>query len=104
MLVDALSRTLFGDRIYEVAPDLVQSLLDFNDVAWMLIFHYPQPADSKLKKARSSILRSFMKYMQAPNDIRYGQAWLIERVMKEHKTLDISDQDKAALLLMIYWA
>ena len=41
VLVDALSRTLFGNRIYEAAPDLVQSLFDFNYDAWMLIFHVP---------------------------------------------------------------
>ena len=69
VLDDALSRTLFGDRIYEAAPDLVQNLLDFNDDAWMLIFHVTQSADSKLKKARSKILEGFVKYIQGPEEI-----------------------------------
>ncbi len=104
VLVDALSRTLFGHRIYEAAPDLVQNLLDFNDDAWMLIFHYPQSAESKLKKSRSKILEGFMNYIQGPEEIRSGRAWLIERVMEEQKAVDIRDEDRAALLLMIYWA
>ena len=104
ILVDALTRTLFGDRIFEVESDLVQNLLDFNDDAWMLIFHYPQSAARRLSRARHKILEGFMNYLQGPDEIRSGQAWLIERTMRQQKTLDISDEDRAALMLMIYWA
>ena len=69
LLVDALSRTLFGNRIYEAAPELVQILFDFNDDAWMFIFYVPQSADSKLKKARSKILEGFVKYIQGLAEI-----------------------------------
>ena len=104
ILVDALTRTLFGDRILEVEPELVKSLLDFNDDAWMLIFHYPQSAASKLMKARHKILQGFQKYMQGPDETRSDRAWLIEETMRQQETLGIGDEDRAALLLMIYWA
>ena len=104
ILVDALTRTLFGDRIFELEPNLVQHLLDFNDDAWMLIFHYPQSAKSKLSKARRNILACFTRYVQGPDEMRSGQAWLIEMTMRQQKTVDISEKDRAALLLMIYWA
>lgn len=104
VLVDALTRTLFGNRIYEVEPNLVQNLLDFNDDAWMLIFHYPQSSKSKLFKARAEISRGFVKYIQGEEDARSGCAWLIRNIMEEQAALDIGDEDRAALLLMIYWA
>ncbi|KAL8716831.1 MAG: hypothetical protein Q9225_005872 [Loekoesia sp. 1 TL-2023] len=103
-LVDVITRTLFGDRIYELEPELVEHFLDFNDDAWMLVFQVPQSAASKLSKARSKILKCFAAYTAASDDFKYGRAWLIENVMDEQKALDISDQDRAALLLMIYWA
>ena len=104
ILVDAITKTLFGNRIYETAPGLVQNLLDFNDDAWMLIFHYPQGAASKLNKARQKILKAFLSYIQAPQENRSDQAWLIEQVMMRQRAAGIDEEDQAALLLMIYWA
>lgn len=74
VLVDAITRTLFGDRIYEMESDLIQSLLDFNDDAWMLVFKYPQSSGSKLNKARDKIIKGLSKYVQAPEELRFGQA------------------------------
>ena len=70
----------------------------------MLIFHYPQSVKSKLNTAKQKILRTFVKYIQGPENLRCGRAWLIEKVMDDQKTIEINDEDRAALLLMIYWA
>lgn len=104
ILVDAITRTLFGDRVYECEPNLVRHLLDFNDDAWMLVFKYPQSAASKLNVARDNILKGSVAYVQSPAEVHSGQAWLIESVLKRQKNLGIGDQDRAAVLLMIYWA
>ena len=64
----------------------------------------PNPLPTSGIKARCKILQSFVNYMQSPEDVRSGRAWLIEEVMKEHKAVEIRDEDRAALLLMIYWA
>ena len=103
VLIDALSRTMFGDRIYEIEPDLVQNMVDFNEDAWMLMFHYPQSPDSKLHKARRKLLDFFLNYMHSPKEVRSGQTWLIDRVLDDLNAIDISDEDKAPLLLLIYW-
>lgn len=104
VLVDATTRTLFGDHLYAGEPNLVQDLLDFNDDAWMLIFHYPQSAGSKLNKARNNLLRAFVPYIRSPEESRGDSAWMIKHVIKEQSMVDIKDEDRAALLLMIYWA
>lgn len=104
ILVDAVTRTLFGDGIYEIEPDMTQCLLDFNYDAWMLVFQYPQAANSKMIKARQKILSAFSRYIQGPLSQRTGQSWIIETVLEEQKHLNIDDEDRAALLLMIYWA
>ncbi len=103
VLVDALTRTMFGDRILEVEPEIIRNLLNFNDDAWMLIFHYPQSPASKLNQARNKVLEGLINYMQGPDGTRPDRAWLIQKIMEEQKILDISDKDKAALLLMTYW-
>lgn len=104
ILVEAITRTLFGDGIYEIEPNMTQCLLEFNADAWMLVFQYPQAANSKMNQARKKILSAFSRYIKGPPSQRVGQCWLIGTVLEEQRHLDIEDEDRAALLLMIYWA
>lgn len=103
VLVDATTRTLFGDGIFEVEADIVRHFLDFNNDAWMLVFHYPPPRGSKLKKARRKILDAFLNYVGGSDEIRMNCSWLIEKVMRRLET-DVEYEDIAALLFMIIWA
>ncbi|KAL9078769.1 MAG: hypothetical protein Q9157_002321 [Trypethelium eluteriae] len=104
ILVDAITRTLFGDGIYDIEPRMTQCISDFNEDAWMLVFNYPQGKNSKLSKARNQLLKAFVAYIRGPKEIRRGQAWLIQTTIEEQMAMDINDEDRAALLLMIYWA
>lgn len=103
ILVEALGRAMFGSQGFDMEPDLVQAMLDFNDDAWMLIFQYPQSHDSKLHKARRKLLKFFMKYMQSPEGTRSRQAWLMDEVLRDLAGIDMQDEDRAPLLLMIFW-
>lgn len=104
VMVDSLTRTLFGEHIRYLEPEIVQCLLDFNDDAWMLVFKYPQSANSKLNSARNKILKGFVKYLDSPEDVRSGKSWLIDEVMKMLRNVHINNEDRAAMFLMIYWA
>lgn len=103
ILVDAITRTLFGDGIYEIEPNLTKCLLDFNDGAWMLVFKYPLAGVPKLQKSRDNILKALANYLKAPSKVRLGQSWLIKSVMEDLNAVDVDDKNGAALLLMIYW-
>ena len=104
VLVDAITRTLFGERIYDFEPNLVRHLLNFNEDAWMLVFQVPQSTESRLNVARSHILKGLKAYIQAPQDPDDGRTWLIDTALSRYKHLDVEDEDRAGLLLMIYWA
>ncbi|KAL8733781.1 MAG: hypothetical protein Q9181_003463 [Wetmoreana brouardii] len=85
-------------------PDLVQHVLDFNDDVWMLVYRVPQTPASKLSKARAKMLQCFAAYTAAPEEFKVGRSWVVENVIQEQQGLDISNQDRAAFLLMLYWA
>lgn len=104
VLVDALTRTLFGEHMRHLEPNIVQYLVDFNDDAWMLVFKYPQSANSKLKVARNKILNGFVRYLDSPENLQLGKSWLMDEVMKMLGNVDIHSEDRAAMFLMIYWA
>ena len=104
ILVDAVTRALFGDGIYELKPDMTQHLLEFNQDAWMLIFQYPQRSGSRVNVVRRKLLTALRKYIQGPASIRAGQSWLIEHTLDESLLFGVPIEDCAAMLLMIYWA
>lgn len=59
--------------------------------------------ESKLHKARRTLLEFFLKYMQGPEELRSQQARMIDKVTRDLKAIDMRDEDRAPLLLMIYW-
>ena len=103
-LVEAITKSMFGDLIYEIEPDLTQSLLDLNDDVWMLIFHYPQFAAKKLYRARQKILNALETYVQSPEHAREDESWLIRTVIRQQGVAGVDDPNRAKMLLMIYWA
>ena len=104
VLVGAVTKSFFGPGIYEIEPNMTKALLDFNQDAWMLVFQYPQGPNSRLKKARRRILDAFENQIEGPEELRAGQAWLLRTVMDEQEAIGISAADRAAMMLMIYWA
>lgn len=103
-LVKAITRTMFGDLIYRLEPNLTQHLLDLNDDVWMLIFRYPQFAAKKLYHAQKQILNALECYMKYPKESRVGESWLIETVMAQQVVAGVDDSNRAKMLLMVYWA
>ena len=104
VLVDVTTRTLFGDGLIEIEPNIVRDTLEFNNDAWMLVFHYPQRKGSKLMTARGRILDAFVNYLEGSDEIRVGRSWIVEKVTDRLESDGIENEDIAALLLMVYWA
>ena len=102
-LVDATTRTLYGDGIYKIDPQMTRHLVTFAEDAWMLIFKYPHGPRSKLSIARRHLSDAFVNYIQGSCELRDGQSWVVETTLNEQQTMDITDADRAALLLMIYY-
>ncbi|KAF4626588.1 hypothetical protein G7Y89_g11570 [Cudoniella acicularis] len=103
VLIGAISKTLFGDQIYEIEPYLSTYLADFNQDAWMLVFQYPGPK-TKLGAARTKILSALENIIRGAGGPEANHAWIVRTVMEEQDAAGISEEDAAALLLMIYWA
>ena len=104
VLVDVTTRTLFGDGLIEIEANIVRHFLEFNNDAWMLVFHYPQRKGSKLMTARGKILDAFVNYLEGSDEIRTGRSWLVEKVTDRLESDAIENEDIAALLLMVNWA
>ena len=104
LVVDAITRSMWGDLLHEIEPSTTQCMLDFNDDAWMVIFHYPQIMAPKMNSARRKLMNALEVYIHRPKEQRVGEAWAIATVVAAQEITGIDDQNRAAMLLMIYWA
>ena len=104
LMIDATTRSLFGDSIYEIEPSLNQMSIDFFDQAWKIVmFAYPRFAARKLYTSRQGIHNALLKYIQSPRKKRNDAAWLTTEMLKEQTAAGINDKDKASIMFLLFW-
>ena len=96
-----MARSLFGDLIYDITPDLSQCLYDYNEEAWKtLLIQYPTFAARKLHRAKHKILTTLYEFLKSPMEQRYGQSELIKALLEEQEFAGLDYKDRAALTSM----
>ena len=104
ILVDAGTRAYFGERLLQIDPHLLHSFFDYHDKAWMLLFQYPHFLSKDMYAAKQRIIDALTTYFKLPKEQRQDEAWFIHALEREQRALGMSDQDVAALLMIVYWA
>ena len=105
VMIDATTQALFGDVIYKIEPRLTRLAIDFFDQAWKIImFAYPKFAARKLYSSRQAIHGALLKYVQSPPKSRANESWLLTKVLEEQTAAGISDNEKASILFLLFWA
>ena len=104
ILVQATTRSLLGDLVYEIEPKFTPMMIDFNEEAWkLLMFPYPQIVAPKLHNARKGIHKALYKYVQSSPESQTQLAWVIEEILEAKEAADISDTDKASMIHTLLW-
>ncbi|KAL9120920.1 MAG: hypothetical protein Q9187_002527 [Circinaria calcarea] len=104
-MLEAITQSLFGDRLVKAEPNLIRYVAEFNDKAWVLIYRYPGQSAGVLDK-RTKIMAALDQYRQIPKEERTagGESWAIETAITGQGILGMSNESDNALLLLIYWA
>ena len=77
-LVEAATRSMFGDVLHKLNPDIAENMLDFNDRAWMVLFGLPEIFPSAVANARRKMTETMKEFVNLPEEKRAGQAWVIQ--------------------------
>lgn len=105
LLVDATTRILFDDIIYEIEPQLTQIVIDYTVEAWkILIFPYPKFGAQRLYNRRKIIQKTLIEYIKYPPEKRTGESWTMRNILEELKMADVGDKNMAAVVFMLFWA
>lgn len=106
IMLEAITDSFFGDRLFQVEPNIVQYAAGFNDEAWMLVHRYPKILAGRVLHNRTKIMAALSKYRQIPKEERAagGEAWAIETVMTAGELLGMSNESNDTFLMLIHWA
>jgi hypothetical protein len=96
-------RAYFGDAIDAIDPMLPNTFLIFDELSWQALYQYPDFLASEMKGARNAMQRALKKYIQLPQSQRSGDAWFMKTMENEMRALNISEDDIATMLVMVYW-
>lgn len=103
VLLDAATRSFFGDRLLDIQPDLFDRFFDFDDNSWQLTYKLPTFLCKDMYLAKNAGIEALRRYFTLPKGERTGESWLIRNLELEMRNVGITEADIAAFVMMIYW-
>ncbi|KAI0439832.1 cytochrome P450 [Xylaria telfairii] len=103
-IVEATARSLFGDLLHDIEPDIVNLMLQFNEHVWMIVFNYPSFFASPVAESRQKIMAALKKLVQTPEEDKSQLCWAIRNITAAMDIVDIDVESRASMMLMSFWA
>ena len=101
VMMDAGTIGLFGTKILDLDPKLVQKFLTFDDENWKLWYKWPNA--SAMHAAKTTMIKTIEDYLSLPQEERSDAAHIVDLIQKTTNALGLSKKDIAASLAMLYW-
>ncbi|KAI1116626.1 cytochrome P450 [Nemania sp. NC0429] len=103
-IVEAATRSLFGQHLHDIEPDIVDLMTEFNENAWMVAFGYPKILSSAVSGVKQKVMTALAKFILLPEEKRTQEAWVVKTILAAMELVDIDIESRAAMLLMSFWA
>ena len=103
VLLDAATRSFFGDRLLQIEPDLFEKYFDFDDDSWQITYKLPAVFTKRMTAAKNAGIDALTRYFRLPKEERLGEAWLVSNLEGEMRNVGIAEPDIAVFVMMIYW-
>jgi hypothetical protein len=103
ILLRAAARSIFGDALLELNPNLIDDYLSFDTVSWKLMYRYPRFLSPDMHKGKDALVDAVNRYFELPREQRTDASWFIEMQEAEMKALGISVLDISKFIALIYW-
>lgn len=103
-IVEAATRSLFGQHLHEIEPNIVDLMSEFNENAWMVVFGYPKMLSNAVSGVKQKVITALVKFIRLPKEKRRKEAWIMKNMLAAMDLVDIDIESRASMLLMSYWA
>ncbi|KAL8939674.1 MAG: hypothetical protein Q9211_002625 [Gyalolechia sp. 1 TL-2023] len=102
-LLSSATSAVFGDRLLQIAPDLVKTFVVFDDKSWKLTYKLPPFLAKDMHNARQQIFAAFRSYFALPPGERTGATWVVDTLETEMRRIGLEEHDIASLFGMPLW-
>ncbi len=102
-LVRSVTTAIFGERLLQLEPRLVDVFMNFDDNSWQLTYKLPPSLAKEVHSAKDTIVGTFEKYFALPTEQRPGETWIVRKLETEMRKIEVSKSDIAALFAMPLW-
>lgn len=100
VLSNATLRSLFGDNIVQIAPEILPNFFLFDEDSWMFYYEFPKYTTRNMWNAKTNATKAVEKYFSLPKSQRPGASWLIETHEKDMRALGMDNQQISMIEFM----
>jgi hypothetical protein len=103
IFTNAAQEAYFGSRLRTIEPNMAWTMLEFDDLAWQLLFKYPPFLSRRMRAAKDKAVDALEQYFACPQTERTDTAWFTPTFETEMRKADLNNRDLAISAMTIYW-
>ncbi|KAF2679174.1 cytochrome P450 [Lentithecium fluviatile CBS 122367] len=103
IFTNAAQDAYFGQVLRKKYPHMAWTLLEFDDLAWQVLFKYPSFLSRKMLNARDRVFDALEDYFASPEGARTDTVWFTRALEKEMRDAGLTNRDIAIMVMTIYW-
>ena len=103
-VVCAGQQAYFGETLAKIDRDFTWKFIEYDELAWQVLYQYPKFLSRKMHAARDQLTASIQKYFDTPPQDRAKSAWFVTAMETEMRSLGMSSKELAPMMAVIYWA
>ena len=101
--MNAIQHAYFGEHLHSIDPNLVQTLMRFDELSWQVFFQVPAVLSQQMTREKYKIIATMKMYFQTPLEERQGQAWFTRTLEGTYRSLGFNDEEIASRVFFTYW-
>ncbi|KAL8726423.1 MAG: hypothetical protein Q9181_006052 [Wetmoreana brouardii] len=103
ILLASVTCAVFGDRLLQMNPNLLQAFLAFDDDSWKLTYKLPPLFAKDMHKAREQIFAALQSYFALPREARTGATWVVHVLEDEMRKIGLEEINGNAYKLCFWY-
>ncbi len=98
-----MTRAIFGERLLEIEPNLLEYFVRFDDNSWQLTYKLPHAFAKEMHSGKDKIIATFQQYFALPKKDRADATWIVHTLEREMRHLGLEEKDISSLFVMPFW-
>ncbi|KAE8383846.1 cytochrome P450 [Aspergillus bertholletiae] len=103
-IANANQIVMYDRALLAIDPDLAVEMRLFTDELWKLVHRSRLVNTTEVTRLLRQYSAAFKRYLQLPPEARQGEMPVIRTLLETYAELDIHEDDRAAMLVMVCWA